>query len=75
MNLRILVLKTEKLSDFLKRRSKLFHSVMIDAKELLKKLRSVFRRRFLHIIEVQYNECLAGTKLKMYLGCSFFKTL
>ena len=38
MNLRILVLKTEKLPDFLKRGSKLFHSVMVDVKtEFLKK--------------------------------------
>ena len=39
MNLRMLVLKTEKLSDFLKRRSKLFHSVMIDAKGAFEKIK------------------------------------
>ena len=35
MNLRILVLKTEKMFDFLKRGSKLFHSTIVDGKKKL----------------------------------------
>ena len=38
---------------------------MVDAKEVfLKKLRFVFRRGLLHVFRVQYNDCLAGIKLK-----------
>ena len=44
MSFRILLLKTEKLSDFLKCGSKLFHSVMVDGKQFLKKLCFVVER-------------------------------
>ena len=71
MTLRILFVKTEKLSDFLGRGSKLFHSIMVDwKKELLKKLCFVFRREVLCIFRVEFNEHLArGIKLKDI--CSF----
>ena len=73
MNLRILFVKTEKLSDFLGRGSKLFHSNMVDGKkELLKKLCFVFRREMLCIFRVEFNEHLArGIKLKRYLFFHF----
>ena len=75
MNLKILVLRTEKLSDFLRRRSTLFHSIIEDEKkELLKKLWFVFRRGMLCIFRVEYTERLPGIKLKRYLGCWFSKT-
>ena len=63
MNLRSLLLKTRKLSDFLRWRSKLFHSVMVDGKkELLKKLSFVFGRGMLRTFRVEYNELLVGIK-------------
>ena len=53
MNLRILVLKTEKMFDFLKRGSKLFHSTIVDGKKkALKKLCFVFRRGMLCMLQV-----------------------
>ena len=46
MNLRILVLKSDKLSAFLRPGSNLFHSMIVDGKnEFLKKLWFVLRRR------------------------------
>ena len=74
MNLRILLLKTEKLSDFLRRGSKGFHSIMVDGKkDFLKMFCFVFRRGMLCVFRVEYKECLVGIKLKAYLGFSFSK--
>ena len=71
MNLRILVLKTDKFSD-----SRLFHLIMVDGKkEFLKKLCFVLTSGILCIFRAEYNERLVGIKLNRYLGFSFSKTL
>ena len=71
-----LLLKTEKLSNFLRWGSRLFHSIMVDGrKEFLKKLRFLLRRGMLCIFRVEYNECLVGIKLNRYLGLWLYKTL
>ena len=72
----MLVLNIEKLPDFLRWASKLFHSIMVDGKqEFSKKLCFMFRRKMLFLFRVEYNEHLAGIKLKRYLELSFSKTL
>ena len=62
LTLRILVLKAEKLSGFLKQGSKLFHSVMVSGnKFFLKKLCFVFRRGMLCTFRADYNN-ITGVK-------------
>ena len=74
MKLKILLLKTENFSDFLRQGSKLFHSIMVDRKkEFLKKLCFVLRKGMLCIFRVEYNERLVGIKLNRYLGFLFSK--
>ena len=76
MNLRMLVLKSDKLSAFLRPESSLFHSMIVDGKnEFLKKLWFALRRGMFSAFLVGYNVGLTGIKLKRYRGCSFFKTL
>ena len=76
MNLRILVLKSDKLSAVLRPGSGMFHSIMVDGKnEFLKKLWFALRRRMLSAFLVGYNVGLTGIKLERYWGCSLFKTL
>ena len=74
MNLRILLLKTEKLSGFLIWGSRLFHSVIVDGKKELLKI-FVLTRGILCIFRVVYNKRLVRIKLNRYLGFSFSKTL
>ena len=75
MNLRMLLLKNEKFSDFLRAGSKLFHSIIADGKkEFLEKLCFVLRR-VPCIFRVEYNESLTGVKLNRYIGFSFSKIL
>ena len=65
MNLRILVLKSDKYSAFLRPEFNLFHSMIVDGKnKFLKKLRFVLRRRMFSVFLVEYNISLTGIKLK-----------
>ena len=74
-SLRILLLKPEKSSDFLRWGSRLFHSVMVDEKKkFLKKLCFVLTRGILYIFRVEYNEHLVEIKLTRYLGFSFSRS-
>ena len=67
-----MVLRTGKLSGFLRRGSELLDSIMVvGKKEFWKKLSFVFRRG---IFWVEYYKNLAGIKLKSYLGFLFSKT-
>ena len=67
MNLRILVLKSDKLSAFLRPGSNLFHSMIVDGKnEFLKKLWFVLRSGMFSAFLVWYNVGLAGIKIKRY---------
>ena len=67
MNLRMLVLKSDKLSAFLRPESSLFHSMIVDGKnEFLKKLWFALRRGMFSGFLVRYNVGLTGTKLKRY---------
>ena len=67
MNLRMLVLKSNKLSAFLRPQSNLFHSMIVDVKnEFLKKLWFVLRRGTFSAFLVGYNVVLTGIKLKRY---------
>ena len=67
MNLRMLVLKSNKLSAFLRPQSNLFHSMIVDVKnEFLKKLWFVLRRGTFSAFLVGYNVGLTGIKLKRY---------
>ena len=66
MNLRILLLKTEKLSGFLIWGSRLFHSVIVDGKKEFLKI-FVLTRGILCVFRVVYN--------KRLVGFSFSKTL
>ena len=67
INLRILVLKTDKLSAFLRPVSNLFHSMIVDGKnKFLKKFWFVFRRGMFIAFLVEYNVRLTGIKLKIY---------
>ena len=69
MNFRILLLKTEKLSDFLKQGPKLFYSIIVNGRiKFLKKLCFVFRRGMLRIFRVKHNERLVGIKVKRFIG-------
>ena len=55
MNLRILLLKTEKFSGFLRLGSRLFHSIIVDAKKrFLKKLCFMLTRGILCTFRVEY---------------------
>ena len=55
MNLRILLLKTEKFSGFLRLGSRLFHSITVDAKKrFLKKLCFMLTRGILCTFRVEY---------------------
>ena len=68
MNSKILLLKIEKFSDFLRWGSRLFHSVMFDGKkEFLKKLCFVLTGEILCIFRVEYNKRLVGIKLNKCL--------
>ena len=65
MNLRILILKTDKLSAFLRPGSNLFHSMIVDGKnKFFKKLWFVLKRGMFGAFCVGYNVHLAGIKLK-----------
>ena len=65
INVRILVLKTDKLSAFLRPGSNLF--VIVDGKnKFLKKFWFVFRRGMFIAFLVEYNVRLTGIKLKIY---------
>ena len=67
MNVRMLVLKSNKLSAFLRPRSNLFHSMIVDGKnEFLQKLWFVLRRGTFSAFLVGYNVGLTGIKLKRY---------
>ena len=64
MNLRILVLKSDKLSAFLRPGSNLFHSMIVDGKnEFLKKLWFVLRRGMFSAFLFKYNVRLTGIKI------------
>ena len=76
MKLRMLVLKSDKLSGFLRPGCSLFYSMIADGKnEFLKKLWFALRRGIFSAFLVGYNVGLTGIKLKKYQGCSLFKTL
>ena len=63
MNLRILVLKRDKLSSFLRPGSNLFHSIIVDGKnEYLKKWWFVLRRGVFSGFLIEYNVRLTGIK-------------
>ena len=67
MNLRILVLKTDKLSTFLRPASNLLHSIIADGKsDFLKKLWLILRRGMFSGFLVKYNLPVTGIKLKKY---------
>ena len=67
MNLRMSVLKNNKLSAFLRLRSNLFYSMIVDVKnEFLKKLWFVLRKGTFSAFLVGYNVVLTGIKLKRY---------
>ena len=67
MSLRMLVLKSDKLSAFLRPGSSLFHSIIVDGKnKFLKKLWFVLRRGMFSAFLVGYNVGLTGIKLKRY---------
>ena len=67
MNLRMLVLKSGKLSAFLRPGSSSFHSMTVDGKnEFLKTLWFALRRGILSAFLVGYNVGLTGIKLKRY---------
>ena len=67
MNLRMLVLKSDELSAFLRPGSSLFHSMLVDRKnEFLKKLWFALRRGKFSTFLVGYNVGLKGIKLKRY---------
>ena len=69
MNLRMLILKSHRFSN-------LFQSKKVDGKnEIFKKLWIVLRRGMFSEFLVEYNTCLTEIKLKIYEGCSLFKTL
>ena len=76
MNLRILLLKTEKFSGFLRLGSRLFHSIIVDGKKrLLKVVFYINKGDIMYISSRVYFERLVGIKLDRYLGFSFSKTL
>ena len=65
MDLRILVLKSNKLSAFLRPGYNLFHSMIVDGKsKFLKKLWFLFRREKFGTFLVGFNVGLTGIKLK-----------
>ena len=67
MNLRMLVLKSDRLSAFLRPGSSSFHSMIVDGKnEFLKKLWFALRRGMFSGFLVGYNVGLTGIKLKRY---------
>ena len=67
MNLRMLVLKSDKLSAFLRPGSSSFHSMIADGKnEFLKKLWFALRRGMFSAFLVGYNVGLTEIKLKIY---------
>ena len=67
MNLRMLVLKSDKLSAFPRLGSSSFHSMIVDGKnEFLKTLWFALRRGILSAFLVGYNVGLTGIKLKRY---------
>ena len=67
MNSRMLVLKSDKLSAFLRPGSTLFQSMIVDGKnEFLKKLWFALRRGMFSAFLVGYNVGLTGIKLKRY---------
>ena len=67
MNSRMLVLKSDKLSAFLRPGSSSFHSMIVDGKnEFLKKLWFALRRGMFSAFLVGYNVGLTGIKLKRY---------
>ena len=67
MNLRMLVLKSDKLSDFLRPGSSLFHSMIVDGKnELLKTLWFALRKGIFSAFLLGYNVGLTGIKLRRY---------
>ena len=70
MNLRMFVLKSDKLSAFLRPGSSLFHSTIVDGKnELFKKFRFVLRMGMFNAVLVGYNVGLTRIKkiLRMFI--------
>ena len=72
MNIRILVLKTDKHSTFLGPGSNLFYSV-IEKRTRFKK-RMYLRKGMFSVFLVEYDVRVTRIKLKRYWGCSLFKT-
>ena len=67
MNLRMSVLKSDKLSVFLRPRVSSFHSMIVDGKnEFLKKLWFALGKGMFSAFLVGYNVGLTGSKLKRY---------
>ena len=70
MKLSIFSLMTETLLEFLKLRSKSFHSIIADGKnEFLKNLCFVLIRGILPTVLVAYGVLLTRMRLKRYFGC------
>ena len=76
IKLSIFSLKTEILLEFLRLRSQLFHSIIVDGeKEFLKRLCFVLIRGILLSVLVAYDVHLTGMRWKRYFRCSFLKDL
>ena len=74
MNLRILVLKTDKLSTFLRPASNLLHSIIADGKsDFLKKLWLILRRGMFSGFLVKYNLPVTGINLKKYWDAHYLR--
>ena len=74
MNLNISILKTDKLSAFLKPGPNFFSSMIADGKkEPFKKLWFILKRGMFNTILADYNERLAGIKLKDIEDCHYLK--
>ena len=72
MNLRILVLKTDKVSSFLRSGSNLFHSMIVDGNKFLKKVVVCIKKGNISCaFLVEYNVRLTGIKLKKYLSTTY----
>ena len=71
MKLRILVLKTGKLSAFLRPVFNLFHSMIVDRKTQFWKF--LLKRGMVSAFLVEHNVRLAGINLKRYWGCPLLR--
>ena len=54
MNLRMLALKTEKLLDFLRSKSKLFHSIMVDGKDRVEQNLCIWKLALSKVVNVVF---------------------